>query len=129
MSYSRPATRPGKTAAAVTVTVWLLTRSDGQRGSFTYYDQNREFATARGAVIAICHADPANTPWDPERAPGLRYVQYDVHVQGGVPLIWKPLDDAQPRVAIPAGDRHGQVRSGDVRCAHRSGPQLTRFRI
>jgi hypothetical protein len=40
-------------AAAIAVAVWLLAGSDTRRP---------EYATATGAVLGTCHADPANPP-------------------------------------------------------------------
>jgi hypothetical protein len=103
--------------AAMTVTVWLFTRSDGPRGYYTEFNPDQDFKTPLAAVLAVCHADPAFTPWTAGMRSGpLRYTEYDVHVKVGVPLIWKSSSGAQPLVAVllPTGTSRFSVATCDA---------------
>lgn len=68
-------------AAAVGLTVWLLTRSD---------DGPTRYDTAKAAVVAACHADPARTPFTvgaPD-SPG-NYSGYAVLTKDDAfPILW-----------------------------------------
>lgn len=72
--------------AAAALTLWL-TRSDAPT----------EYVTPEDAVIAVCHADPARTPFSLTRG----NVDYAPAVDGvGRPLVWVAPGESRPRLAL-----------------------------
>jgi hypothetical protein len=80
--------------AAVAVVVWLLTRSDGSRGVFTYYAPN-----AQEAVADTCHAEstslkPTNRFADPGHA-------YALMVRKpAIAIYWIPKGESREWAAV-----------------------------